>query len=188
MEETEKKEDISYYKFGYLLKVNGGASMFGPKRDKLLYIAIILGLSSYIFYRFKFINQAVIINFVNISAVVSVTLFGLIIASFAIVTSINNKELLIKLIKSTYYAYTIFSFTWALIWSLISSSFDLIALLFSVQTLIFPILVFSLFYAIFDTFSSMFFSLRHIAIMNTRYNEDLKQAWKDFEKEIKRRD
>jgi hypothetical protein len=180
-----KEDELRFYKFRYLFKINGGIFLFGPKRDKLLYLAIALSVLAYELYHYNLLGTNSILNFVSISAEASITLFGLIIASFAIVTSINNEELMVPMIESRYYAYAIFSFTWALVWSLISVFLSLISVLFSLQIWLFPVVLFSLLYAVFMAFSSMFFSLRQIAIMNTRYNKNLQEAWIRLEERLK---
>ena len=181
----EKEDELRFYKFRYLFKINGGVFLFGPRRDKLLYLAIALSVLAYELYHHNLLGINSILGFMNISAEASITLFGLIIASFAIVTSINNTNIMVPMIESKYYAYAIFSFTWALIWSLVSVFLSLTSMLFSLQIWLFPIVLFSLLYAVFTAFSSMFFSLRQIAIMNTRYNKDLQEAWTRLEERLK---
>ena len=176
--------DLRFYKFSYLIKVNGGLSLFSFKKDKFLYISIVFGIISYVIYQSKKITTLSLTNFMSVSSVSSITLFGLIIASFAIATSLNNKELIKKLIESGYYAYSIFSFTWAGIWAMVSSFLSIVSLIFSLEMLLFPIEVFAISYAILNAFSSVYFSLRHIAIMNTRYDEEMKEAWNKFEKTL----
>ena len=186
--ERMEKDDLRYYRFLYLIKVNGGVSLFGPKRDKYLYISFILTAAVAFLFYYKKIGYHTIYNFTNISAVASATLFGLIIASFAIVTSINEKKLLTPMIVSGYYAYAIFSFTWAAIWALISVLVDVVSLVLSIQTQLFMIAVFSIIYTVFTAFSLIYFSLRHIAIMNVRYDHDLQSAWDTFEEKSEKED
>ncbi len=181
----EKEDGLRFYKFRYLFKINGGVFLFGPRRDKLLYLAIALSVLAYELYHHNLLRINSILSFVNVSVEASITLFGLIIASFAIVTSINNRDIMVPMIESRYYAYAIFSFTWALIWSLVSVFLSLTSMLFSLQIWLFPIVLFSLLYAVFTAFSSMFFSLRQIAIMNTRYNKELQEAWTRLEERLK---
>ena len=186
--ERMENDELRYYRFLYLIKVNGGVGLFGPKRDKYLYISFMLTAVVASMFYYKKIGYYAIYNFTNISAVASVTLFGLIIASFAIVTSINEKCLLIPMIESGYYAYIVFSFTWATIWAVISVLVDVVSLVLSIQEQLFIIAVFSIIYAVFTAFSSIYFSLRHIAIMNARYDHDLRSAWNKFEEKSEKED
>jgi hypothetical protein len=187
-EGTGKVNDnyLRFYKFSYLIKVNGGLSLFSFKRDKSLYISIILGIiASYWICQSKKITALSLINFMSVSSVSSITLLGLIIVSFAIIaTSLNDKELIKKLVESGNYAYFIFSFTWAGIWAIVSSFLSMVSLIFSLEMLLFPIEVFAISYAILNAFSLVYFSLRQIAIMNTRYEEEMREAWNKFEKTL----
>ncbi len=178
-------ESIRYYKFSYLIKHLGGKKLFSPGRDKWLYIAIALAIIAGVFGRYNLIKHPSISEFFDVSTVGGITLFGLVIASFAIATSINNDKLLETLIKSRYYAYAIFSFTWATLWSLITGVVGVFAIIFSLQNILFPFEVFFIFYALFESFVSIFFILRHIAIMSARYTPELKKAWDEFERNNK---
>ena len=161
-ENKEEKEKIKYYSFGYLIKINGGIKLFSLKRDKLLYLSLVISALSGILYYCHKINYNVTINFMNVSTVSSIALFGLIIATFAIISSINTEELIIKLIESGYYAYAIFIFTWASILSAISAIIGAISIVFSLQYLLFPFEVFFLVYAISASFDSIFYGPLHL--------------------------
>lgn len=175
-------ESTKYYKFLYLIKVNGGIKLFSPKRDIWLYIALVLAIVAGISRYYNLIKDLSISEFFEVSTVGGITLFGLVIASFAIVVSINNENLIKILIESGYYTYSIFSFTWATIWSLLTGVTGAFSIIFSLQNMLFPFEVFLIFYALFESFVSIFFSLRHIAIMTSRYTQGLKNAWDKFEK------
>jgi len=171
-----------YYKFSYLIKINGGIKLFSPKQDKWLYIAIALAVIAGILNYYKLIKDLSISEFFDVSTIGGITLFGLVIASFAIVVSINNEDLMKKLIASGYYTYSVFSFTWAAVWSFLTGAMGAFSIIFSLQNILFPFEVFFIFYALFESFDSIFFSLRHIAIMTARYTPELKQIWDELEK------
>lgn len=180
-----KGEDpaTKYYTFSYLIIANGGKKLFYPKRDILLYVSITLAIIAAIARYYNIIKVISISEFFEVSTVGGITLFGLSITSFAIVSSINNEEIMKPLIRSGYYAYAIFSFTWSSLWSLLSGLIGAFTIIFSLQDVLFPIEVFLIAYALFENFISIFFALRHLAIMGSRYNQYLKDAWKTFDEE-----
>lgn len=180
---VDKGNDITrYYKFSYLIKINGGIELFSLKRDKWLYVAIGLAVIAGILNYYNLLKDLSISEFFEVSTVGGITLFGLVIASFAIVVSINNENLMKALIISGYYTYSVFSFTWSAIWSLLTGVLGAFSIIFSLQNILFPIEVFFIFYALFESFVSIFYSLRHIAIMTARYTPELKKAWDELEK------
>jgi len=187
-EEAESDSQVNFYKFSYLYKIGGKgtAGIFFSKRSWDFYLSVILTVVGSVAF-FSGRNQiSALRTFLTVAIPVSGALLGLVLASYAIISSIDDQELLKKLIASGYYQYAIFQFTWSGLFLMMSTLFGIALLLIgSSMRIIFsssyPIEMFFLVYGVLGAFFSFFYDLRHLAIMNGRSTSDLKQAWRTYE-------
>lgn len=176
---NEKKEKIKFYKFTYLFVLIGPRKILASKNSWDLWVSIVMVIT--ISLNQKFLNNYY--TFIGNSAIISATLLGLIIASYAIVASLSDEKLLLPLVQSGFYQYSIFQFTWSAIWLFISLIISLLEI--ALQFKFDPIIIFSAFaliYGFFGSFISIFRALHDLSIMNARKNQPLKDAWSKFEK------
>lgn len=185
MENENRRKKVKFYKFGYLFNLIGPKSIFLSKGAWDFWVSVVgvILISA---------NQEYLLDFFAFAinwAIISATLLGLIIASYAIVASISDEELLLPLVKSGVYQYSIFQFTWSSIWLFISLIISLMEV--SLNFLWGPIVIFSAFallYGIFGSFISIYRALHDLSIMNARKNQGLKDAWAFHENRKKTKD
>lgn len=185
MENEEKRKKVKYYKFGYLFNLIGPKSIFLSKGAWDFWISVI-GVVI-ISVRKDYLSN--FSGFAGNWAIISATLLGLIIASYAIIASISDKDLLLPLVKSGMYQYSIFQFTWSSIWLFISLIISLmeVSLNFFWEPIVL-LSVFSLLYGISGSFVSIYRALHDLSIMNARKNLELKEAWAFHEDKKKPKD
>ena len=190
-EEAETDSQIRFYKFSYLYKFGGKGTtgIFFSRRSWDFYLSLLLTVvGSFAFFAGR--NQiSALRTFLTVAIPVSGALLGLVLASYAIISSMDDQKLLQKLIASGYYQYAIFQFTWSGLFLMMSTLFGIALLLIgsSMRNIFlasYPIEMFFLVYGVLGAFFSFFYDLRHLAIMNGRSTDDLKQAWRRHEDRV----
>lgn len=185
------KNNNQEYKFIYLYRYAGKGSkkIFCSKDSWDFYLAIII---SSILTTLLFINTQTALkipNFLIVATTSASALLGLIIASYAILSSMSDKKFLLLLVESGNYQYAIFQFTWSGIFLFVSIIFGLISISFGiyslVESIVLQIIIMAIFdflfiYGVFGAFVSFFTALRQLAIMNTRKDQDFLEAWNRY--------
>lgn len=178
MDKKEVKQKSRFYKFPYLFLLIGPRTIFFSKKSWDFWISILAVIIITIRQEFIMDFYAFAINW----AIISATLLGLIIASYAIVASISDNDLLMPLVESGFYQYSIFQFTWSSLWLFVSLMISLMEV--SLGVFLAPIVIissFAIIYGIFGSFISIFRALHDLSIMNARKNQPLKDSWARYE-------
>ena len=180
-----------FYKFSYLFKFSGGgiAGVFFSKRSWDFYLSFVLTIVGYAVFAVYREHVSVLATVLTVSIPASGALLGLVLASYAIVSSLDDESMKAKLIESGYYQYAIFQFTWSGLFLLLSTLLGIVLLLIgdsfaNLLPFVYPLQFFFFVYGVTGAFCSFFYALRHLAIMNGRGTEKLRLAWDNYEREV----
>jgi hypothetical protein len=174
-----KDKNLRFYSFAYLFHQNGGfKGIFLSKESWDFYISMIITATIICFHRLQPMSSAGIIFVVGLD----VALLGLVLATYAIIYSIQDENYLSALIVSKNYQYLLFQTTWTSLWIFISIPlFGFIELIFY-NTIIQAFAFFAIIYGFLGTFILITKALRKIAITTARKSDKLRKSWEDAEK------
>ena len=175
------KEDLKYYKLSYLIHAYGGIhEIFFSKQSWDFYISVIV--TGIILWFHKFIpltgNQIIFVIGLNIA------LLGLILATYAIIFSIQDVDFLKALIRSNNYQYLLFQTTWTSYWIFASIGLYGILVIINFTFIVLAFAVFAITYSLLGTVVIVSYSLRKYAVMAGRRTPELMNAWEENDKKI----
>ena len=170
--------DLKYYSIAYLFHLNGGTrGILFSKESWDFYLSLFIVLIVISFHKLQPMNTTGVIFVIGLD----VALLGLILATYAIIYSIQDENYLSALIASGNYQYLLFQTSWASYWIFLSIPlFGFIEVVYynvEIQALAF----FAIIYGFLGTFILVTQALRKIAITAARKNDKLMKSWKEAE-------
>ncbi|MDS0257130.1 hypothetical protein ApAK_05510 [Thermoplasmatales archaeon AK] len=174
-----RNKDLKYYSIAYLFHLNGGIRGILFSRESWdFYISLFTVLIIILFHRLRPMSTAEVIFVIGLD----IALLGLILATYAIIYSIQDENHLSALIASRNYQYLLFQISWSSYWIFISIPlFGFIEMIYyniEIQALAF----FAIIYGFLGTFVLITKALRKIAITAARKSEKLINSWEEAEK------
>lgn len=174
-----RNDDLKYYSMAYLFHLNGKIrGIFLSKQSWDFYLSFIIVLMISLFHRIQPMNVTGVILVIGLN----VALLGLILATYAIIYSIQDEAYLSILIASGNYQYLLFQTTWTSYW--IFSSIALFGFLEVIyyNVIILALALFTMIYGFLGTFILITTALRKMAITAARKNDKLRKSWEEGEK------
>ena len=174
-----RNNDLKYYSFAYLFHLIGGVrGIFFSRNSWDFYISLFTVLIIICLHRLKPMNTTEVIFVIGLA----IALLGLILATYAIIYSIQDENYLAALIASRNYQYLLFQILWSSYWIFISIPlFGFIEVVYynvEIQALAF----FAIIYGFLGTFVLITKALRKIAITAARKSTKLMNSWEEGEK------
>ena len=175
-------EDMKYYKLSYLIHANGGfKKIFLSKQSWDFYLSLLLTVLIVIFNKLPPLTNSEFIFVLGLN----IALLGLILATYAIIFSIQDMKYLYALVFTNNYQYLLLQTTWTACW--IFASIGLYGFLAGIHfslILLIPA-IFSTIYGFLGTVVIIAQTLRKFAVMAARKTPELQKAWEENDSKLK---
>ena len=176
------KEDLKYYRFSYLIHAYGGLhKVFFSKRSCDFYLSVIVTGVIIKFHKFASLTGSQILFVVGLN----IALLGLILATYAIIFSIQDIAFLGALVSSKNYQYLLFQTTWTSLWIFTSIGLFGFLVIIKFTLIVLAFAVFATTYSLLGTVVIVAINLRKYAVMAARRTPELMKAWEDNDKRLK---
>ncbi len=163
-----------YYKLSYLIRTYGGPKKIFLSKDSWdFYIAVIFTLLIFIFHKSSPLSGNQIIFVIGLN----VALIGLILATFAIIFSIQDEAFLSALVASKNYQYLLFQTTWTSCCVFTAIGLYGFLVVLSYTPIILALATFATLYGFLGTVVIVTSGLRKYGIMAARKTQKLRDAW-----------
>lgn len=173
------KEDLKYYKLSYLIHAYGGIhKVFFSKRSWDFYLSVIVTGLILSFHKFVLLTGSQILFVISLN----IALLGLILATYAIIFSIQDVAFLGALVSSNNYQYLLFQTTWTSLWIFASLGLFGFLVIIKFTLIVLAFAVFAITYSFLGTVVIVAFNLRKYAVMAARKTPELSNAWKENDK------
>ncbi|EQB69399.1 multipass membrane protein [Cuniculiplasma divulgatum] len=174
-----RNNNLRYYSITYLFHLNGGIRGIFFSRGSLdFYISLLIVSILTLFHKLHPMSTTEVIFVIGLD----VALLGLILATYAIIYSIQDENYLSALIASRNYQYLLFQTSWSSYWIFLSIPlFGFIEMVYYNVT-IQALALFAIIYGFLGTFVLITKALRKIAITAARKSEKLMKSWEEAEK------
>lgn len=176
------KEDLKYYRFSYLIHTYGGIhKVFFSKRSWDFYLSVSVTGVILKFHKFAPLTGSQILFVIGLN----IALLGLILATYAIIFSIQDVAFLGALVSSNNYQYLLFQTTWTSLWIFASIGLFGFLVIIKFTLIVLAFAVFATTYSFLGTVVIVAFDLRKYAVTAARKTPELMKAWENNDKRLK---
>jgi len=176
------KEELKYYRFSYLIHSYGGMrKVFFSKQSWDFYLSVIVTSLILLLHKFSPLSGSQILFVIALD----LALLGLILATYAIIFSIQDVAFLRALVSSNNYQYLLFQTTWTSLWIFVSIGFLGFLVILNFSLIVLPFAVFATVYSFLGTVIIIAFNLRKYAVTAARKTPELQKAWEENDKSLK---